>query len=544
MAQSFQVSLPAQAQGVDVAAEQEEIARRRRMADMLRQQSAQPEGQMVSGRFVAPSLTQRLAGLFNAYQSGQIDRQASEQARSLGQRTREAQQGDIDSVLSALQGGQRGVEGMPDETGNPIVQMEQVPGDRSEAMRRALRSSSPIAQQIGGTLLSQALKPPAQIEWKLGERFNEQTGRPEKFMYNPANPQQTMPVGGQQATRLEFQNTGPQIVGVNPYTGERAGPAIDRGMTPGESGRLAWDQYQWSNISPEQRERLRQGAASNAIAAGNLGVAQSNLLFNTGMASGGGAGAGRMNLPPNAPMPAIGGPQAAPQPMPQVAPQAAPQGGARPPVTAPAPSVQPGQLPRPGVIGQPPAQVPGPASGLTPKQQADMLKDQIERRANAERTAPAIVAQIGTVVGAIDNALGRATGVNTGLIGAARGMIPGTSAYDLRNDVTTIKANLGFSELQKMREASPTGGALGQVAVQELEALQSTVRSINPNQSRETIVANLEKVRNHYTKWAEAVAQANGITLPPDLRARGRVGGGGDLASQAAAELARRQREQ
>ena len=80
MAQSFQVSTPpAQAQAFDMQAEQDEIARRRRMADILRQQSAQPEGQMVSGRFVAPSITQRLASLLNAYQGGQVDRQASEQ---------------------------------------------------------------------------------------------------------------------------------------------------------------------------------------------------------------------------------------------------------------------------------------------------------------------------------------------------------------------------------------------------------------------------------------------------------------------------------
>src|SRR5690606_5605780 len=74
--------------------------------------------------------------------------------------------------------------------------------------------------------------------------------------------------------------------------------------------------------------------------------------------------------------------------------------------------------------------------------------------------------------------------------------VAGTAAYDLRETIKTIKANLGFGELQAMRDASPTGGALGQVAVQELEALQSTLASLNPNQSEEQLKANLETVKN------------------------------------------------
>jgi hypothetical protein len=157
-----------------------------------------------------------------------------------------------------------------------------------------------------------------------------------------------------------------------------------------------------------------------------------------------------------------------------------------------------------------------------------MAEEEAKRKAAAARGAPGTIAQIGNTVGAIDTALGRATSFNTGLSGAVAGMIPGTGAYDLRQDVTTIKANLGFSELQKMREASPTGGALGAIAVQELEALQSTLRSLNPNQSQATIVANLEKVRNHYLTWAQTVAQANGMQLPdaPEFQLRPRVTGG------------------
>jgi hypothetical protein len=231
MAQSFQVSTP-QGQGFDAQAEQDEIARRRRMADILRQQSAQPEGQMVSGRFVAPSITQRLAGLFNAYQSGQVDRQAGEQARSLGQRVDERRRSETSGIVAALTGGQRGVEGMPDETGNPTVQMEAVQGDPRRAAMLAAGASSPEARAFLPSLMG-ALTP-KQVEWKLGERFNAQTGQPEKFMYNAANPQQTMPVGGQRASALEFVNEGGQIVPRDRYTAAPVGAAIPRTLTPGE----------------------------------------------------------------------------------------------------------------------------------------------------------------------------------------------------------------------------------------------------------------------------------------------------------------------
>lgn len=128
----------------------------------------------------------------------------------------------------------------------------------------------------------------------------------------------------------------------------------------------------------------------------------------------------------------------------------------------------------------------------------------IEGRTAAERAlaAPAMAAnlerldaQTDNVINTIDKAMGQAGWWETGLAGATLGNLPGSGAYDLRKTVTTIKANLGFSELQAMRDASPTGGALGQVAVQELEALQSTLANLDPNQSEEQLRENLALVK-------------------------------------------------
>ena len=114
-----------------------------------------------------------------------------------------------------------------------------------------------------------------------------------------------------------------------------------------------------------------------------------------------------------------------------------------------------------------------------------------------------------TVINAVDEALTQTGRFTTGLPGAVLGAIPGTAAYDLDGTLDTIKANLGFTELQAMRDASPTGGALGQVAIQELAMLQSTLASLKRGLGREKLESGLNKVRLHMENWKKAVNEAN-----------------------------------
>lgn len=100
-----------------------------------------------------------------------------------------------------------------------------------------------------------------------------------------------------------------------------------------------------------------------------------------------------------------------------------------------------------------------------------------------------------------------------GFLGSKIANIAGTEATDLSEMLTTIKANIGFDTLQQMREASPTGGALGQVAVQELNALQSAVASLSQRQSPEQLKKNLERIRTHYTNWLTTVNKS-GVDVP------------------------------
>lgn len=130
----------------------------------------------------------------------------------------------------------------------------------------------------------------------------------------------------------------------------------------------------------------------------------------------------------------------------------------------------------------------------------DKKQDKIDKQVAAAENA---VAGADRVIAKVDEALPLVSGLTTGF-GSITSYIPGTAGANLRATLETIKANLGFDRLQQMRDASPTGGALGQVAVQELVALQSSLASLDMNQSPEKLKQNLDQIKFHYGRWRDA----------------------------------------
>jgi hypothetical protein len=104
---------------------------------------------------------------------------------------------------------------------------------------------------------------------------------------------------------------------------------------------------------------------------------------------------------------------------------------------------------------------------------------------------------------------------STGLPAAISSWIPSSPAYNLKRRTSTIKANLGFDKLQAMRDASPTGGALGQVSERELGYLQDTVTALDPNMGEDRFKAALEKIRNHYVIWRNHISNPG---VPPSYK--------------------------
>lgn len=86
----------------------------------------------------------------------------------------------------------------------------------------------------------------------------------------------------------------------------------------------------------------------------------------------------------------------------------------------------------------------------------------------------------------------------TGIGGMILQNVPGTGASNVASLLNTVKANVGFDQLQAMRDSSPTGGALGQVSQQENVLLQSVLGSVEQSQSQEQLEFNLKRLKNVY----------------------------------------------
>ena len=101
----------------------------------------------------------------------------------------------------------------------------------------------------------------------------------------------------------------------------------------------------------------------------------------------------------------------------------------------------------------------------------------------------------------IDAAISQIEGnkiLTTGYIGGKTNQVPGTPAFDVQQRIAPIVANIGFDRLDQMRQESPNGGALGQVAVQELKYLQSVKGSLEQGQTAGQLLGNLQTIKKFY----------------------------------------------
>lgn len=159
-----------------------------------------------------------------------------------------------------------------------------------------------------------------------------------------------------------------------------------------------------------------------------------------------------------------------------------------------------------------PIQVPKPGGKIEAEQAAAGARSEKAQQATRER-ATNVVANIDRALTSLE----RFPWMKTGFIGSLTSDIGGMPAADLDNLLKPVRAALAFGELQKMREASPTGGALGSIAVAELDLLQNSLYSLEQSQSSEQLIENLKKVKTsfeRYTKALEGNVSAFGIKYP------------------------------
>lgn len=147
------------------------------------------------------------------------------------------------------------------------------------------------------------------------------------------------------------------------------------------------------------------------------------------------------------------------------------------------------------------------------------------RQSEAGRTR---AAQMDASERSLDNALaaldraGRLTSWDsTGAVGGIMRNAGGTRAYDLQQALEPVRAILSFENLAEMRRNSQTGGALGSIAVRELELLGSTVASLDTAQSTPEFQRSIQTVRAQLQRTQAAIR-----------RAREEMNGGGQQPQQ------------
>jgi len=82
--------------------------------------------------------------------------------------------------------------------------------------------------------------------------------------------------------------------------------------------------------------------------------------------------------------------------------------------------------------------------------------------------------------------------------GVYAGWVPTSDSRKLKKRISTIQARLAFGELQDMRTASKTGGALGQVSERELDLLRDASIAIDQAASAEDLTRQINLVRRRY----------------------------------------------
>ena len=179
--------------------EEQEIERRRRMAEALRRQAETPldTNRMAGGWAIPISPLEGLAKLAQEASAGLQDKRAIEMAKAL----RERQQGDRSADMGALASMLRGEPGGPQDTGGgDIVQMPSRAAGIDPAQLGALRS--PEMQNMGMQLWAQQMQrenaPPERVD--LGDKIGlVKNGQIVGYLPKGATPDATLREGGANA---------------------------------------------------------------------------------------------------------------------------------------------------------------------------------------------------------------------------------------------------------------------------------------------------------------------------------------------------------
>lgn len=163
------------------AIEQQRISRQQQMANLLMQQGMQaPQGQMISGRYVPPSIFQNLAGLANVYVGRKLGEEAEQKQLDLAKKLREGEQKTVEEYFKALQGSP--AEYGPDiatETGETVKGSMVKPATGPNYQQALQIATNPYAPSWLKQQATDRLKPQKLTEGEVLTAINPLTGQQE-----------------------------------------------------------------------------------------------------------------------------------------------------------------------------------------------------------------------------------------------------------------------------------------------------------------------------------------------------------------------------
>lgn len=198
-----------------------DIQRKQRLAQLLTQQGMQaPQGQVVSGRYVAPSIAQNIANMFSVYSGQNLEKETENRQLALAQKLREVESKDVADMLASIK-----------------------EGDTTKAIGIGTKSASPFAKSIASKLVERQFKEP---KWEKAELTDPKTGNTRQGWVdvNSPNPEATFRQGGEKPAispvdvmkgRFEGWYTGATPTGGAMPTGGVSGgmPSVGGGVSTG-----------------------------------------------------------------------------------------------------------------------------------------------------------------------------------------------------------------------------------------------------------------------------------------------------------------------
>ena len=130
------------------------------------------------------------------------------------------------------------------------------------------------------------------------------------------------------------------------------------------------------------------------------------------------------------------------------------------------------------------------------KEQIDEQQKKVEQRMQSAATSASVTSAAKAIETALDEAsFPGAVGLGSKLYMNTVGQLGGMAGNVIRDNLDTIKANASFEKLAQMRQASPTGGALGNISDFENRLLSSATATLSPNLKADKLLENVQRVQ-------------------------------------------------